>query len=382
MEQTKATNAELLKSAEATAKLKSAYDLIGLTGSGRTMAEFGQAEEKKADLQSRLNLTSDKLFFARNAGDTDSPAVAKLQGDLLTLTGQLKELNQAELNLGKQGFVEGMREQAAAFERAAAAAQKYRNLMFEVYKAAKSAVPSTSTIGDNKISTFADQLAMADDPSSDILKKYSQRLKDLVGVYDVTRTSAEQYAIEVDRLNALFGDDKGVLYGRALQNIRGKYDESYIAAQKFGEAVGGAMQQGILMGRSWANVLDSLLVSIAQLIVKMYVLKSLQSSAFGSGGGFGGFLTGKAGGGYVGAGNPYMVGERGPELFIPNTSGMIVPNGAGGGGVVNQYFDGCVVTDDLLRKADGARMMAATEKRAIAGAVSATNERYRRGLQR
>ena len=31
-------------------------------------------------------------------------------------------------------------------------------------------------------------------------------------------------------------------------------------------------------------------------------------------------------GGPVGAGKSYMVGERGPEMFVPNTGGRIVPN--------------------------------------------------------
>lgn len=35
-------------------------------------------------------------------------------------------------------------------------------------------------------------------------------------------------------------------------------------------------------------------------------------------------------GGPVSAGQTYLVGERGPELFVPSTSGGIVPNGAGG----------------------------------------------------
>jgi phage-related minor tail protein len=38
-------------------------------------------------------------------------------------------------------------------------------------------------------------------------------------------------------------------------------------------------------------------------------------------------LPGKARGGPVFSGQPYMVGERGPELFMPNRSGSIVPNG-------------------------------------------------------
>jgi hypothetical protein len=40
--------------------------------------------------------------------------------------------------------------------------------------------------------------------------------------------------------------------------------------------------------------------------------------------------THRAGGGPVSAGSPYIVGENGPELFMPNVNGRIVPNGVGG----------------------------------------------------
>ena len=45
---------------------------------------------------------------------------------------------------------------------------------------------------------------------------------------------------------------------------------------------------------------------------------------------------GRADGGPVGAGLTYLVGERGPEYFVPDRDGTIVPNsgtGGGGGGV-------------------------------------------------
>lgn len=44
------------------------------------------------------------------------------------------------------------------------------------------------------------------------------------------------------------------------------------------------------------------------------------------------FSTGMASGGHVSDGMPYIVGERGPELFVPNSSGEIVPNNALNGG--------------------------------------------------
>jgi len=60
-----------------------------------------------------------------------------------------------------------------------------------------------------------------------------------------------------------------------------------------------------------------------------------------------------ANGGPVGRRNPYMVGERGPELFVPNQSGNIIPNhdlaGIGGGSttvIVNVDASGSSVEGD------------------------------------
>lgn len=43
----------------------------------------------------------------------------------------------------------------------------------------------------------------------------------------------------------------------------------------------------------------------------------------------------RASGGPVSAGLSYVVGERGPEVFTPRTSGTIIPNGGGGGIIVD-----------------------------------------------
>ena len=43
----------------------------------------------------------------------------------------------------------------------------------------------------------------------------------------------------------------------------------------------------------------------------------------------------KAAGGPVAGGTPYIVGEKGPELFVPGRGGTIVPNHAMGGGTTN-----------------------------------------------
>jgi hypothetical protein len=72
-------------------------------------------------------------------------------------------------------------------------------------------------------------------------------------------------------------------------------------------------------------------------------------------------LPGKALGGAVGAGRPYMVGERGPELFVPGAQGNIVPNNAMGGSniVVNVDASGSSVEGDSTQATQLGKMLGA-----------------------
>jgi len=79
---------------------------------------------------------------------------------------------------------------------------------------------------------------------------------------------------------------------------------------------------------------------VTQLIKKQLVdpialaLNGVINAAMASAGGGGSIFSffgsmfggGKANGGPVSGGTPYVVGERGPELFMPNTAGTIIPN--------------------------------------------------------
>jgi hypothetical protein len=49
-------------------------------------------------------------------------------------------------------------------------------------------------------------------------------------------------------------------------------------------------------------------------------------------------IPARANGGPVSAGKTYLVGERGPERFVPSSGGTIIPNGGGGG--INLFFEG------------------------------------------
>lgn len=69
--------------------------------------------------------------------------------------------------------------------------------------------------------------------------------------------------------------------------------------------------------------------------------------------GGGGVVPGRASGGPVSAGMPYVVGEQGPELFVPQASGSIVPHGAAGAAItVNLTINGALFsTADQIRQA-------------------------------
>ena len=68
---------------------------------------------------------------------------------------------------------------------------------------------------------------------------------------------------------------------------------------------------------------------------------------------------GRADGGPVSGGAPYMVGERGPELFVPQTSGAIVPSGGGGGSsVVNIYVTQPLGTPSEIARVVGDALLA------------------------
>lgn len=107
--------------------------------------------------------------------------------------------------------------------------------------------------------------------------------------------------------------------------------------------------------------IDTIRRMIAE-IAASYLLKQFFSWMSGLGGFWGSIgatavssLSGRAMGGPVTGNTPYMVGERGPELFVPNTSGSIVPNHAMGGVTVSPVYniDARGATADLQKALPG-----------------------------
>lgn len=62
------------------------------------------------------------------------------------------------------------------------------------------------------------------------------------------------------------------------------------------------------------------------------------------------FGGGRAAGGPVTGGTTYLVGEKGPELFTPGSSGTIIPNGAGAGrATINLTVNGAIDPEGTAR---------------------------------
>lgn len=120
-------------------------------------------------------------------------------------------------------------------------------------------------------------------------------------------------------------------------------------AKTFGLAqkAGDNLAQGIAssMGQSFSSVVkgtqsvnkafQNMAASIIDQLFNVLIVQQLVGTvgtATTAGTGIAGFLT-RATGGPVSKGQTYLVGERGPELFTPSSSGQIIPNNKMGGGV-------------------------------------------------
>lgn len=98
--------------------------------------------------------------------------------------------------------------------------------------------------------------------------------------------------------------------------------------------------------------------SMAQAILKdlynvLVVQRIVGSAANGTGlsGGIAKAIGLRAMGGPVTGGRPYIVGERGPELMVPNRGGQVIPNSDLGGGVtVVQNFSIAANGDDSVKR--------------------------------
>lgn len=152
------------------------------------------------------------------------------------------------------------------------------------------------------------------------------------------------------------------------------------ASRRMQSALRGFIQTGKLDFQDLKQVALSVIADIALAQVRAAIGQIGGQIGGGGGGGGGGFLgsllqsvlgaaigvPGRAAGGSVTAGRAYRVGETGPELFVPQQAGQIVPGGSSGRGPVAITINMAIpetATPQLMQRS--ARQVASAVRRAL-----------------
>lgn len=177
-----------------------------------------------------------------------------------------------------------------------------------------------------------------------------QALRNIKDDFDELKTlAAEAYAAGVE--GADDAEQKNRDYQRALDDLR-------VSGIGYADMLGNIPPTKVtefltLVDQQKFDEAEALLNSLATGRVVGFQPRIV----FGRGGGIGGGgqivlsdedFPGMATGGPVSANMPYMVGERGPELFMPATSGTIIPNNALGGGNVTVIINNPVSSGEQI----------------------------------
>lgn len=113
-------------------------------------------------------------------------------------------------------------------------------------------------------------------------------------------------------------------------------------AQDAASLIASGFEDAIFSGEKLSNVLRNLALDLTRLVFRNLILDPMASGVTGI---IKGIFGMRADGGPVSSNSPYIVGEEGPEIFVPHASGTIVPNhkmgstGGGGGSTVNITYN-------------------------------------------
>jgi hypothetical protein len=160
---------------------------------------------------------------------------------------------------------------------------------------------------------------------------------------DMTQRLTENYQALADQTKTLLGDPMANAFATvggqsAVALIAGAREAIAAASSEFQAWAANALHVTITMDTTSVgatavtaanSALDAALAAIAPT-----------RETLAAAGGFMGLvnpLAGRASGGPVMGGTPYMVGENGPELFVPGIDGTIIPNGMSGASAGNTY---------------------------------------------
>ena len=144
---------------------------------------------------------------------------------------------------------------------------------------------------------------------------------------------------EIERMVVSVRADTGA-FARDVAAMRGELEGPLAAGvSRAGKLIESSLGRALVTGKLGFDDLKKVALSAMAQIAQASMRALFQSG--GGGGGLGGLVTsglssllglpGRAHGGPVSAGRGYLVGERGPELFVPSSGGRIEAARGGGG---------------------------------------------------
>ncbi len=164
---------------------------------------------------------------------------------------------------------------------------------------------------------------------------------------------------------------------QSLQAARGDFDALAVGAQGAAGRMERAFEKFLRTGEFNFESLRSIALGVLNDIAGA-ALQQLLGGIFGGkqgGGGIGNILVGgllgaiglpgRATGGPVSAQTPYLVGERGPELFVPNAFGRVEPLQASGARGVNITINMQGGSSEPRQMARSANQVAVAVRRAL-----------------
>ena len=130
-------------------------------------------------------------------------------------------------------------------------------------------------------------------------------------------------------------------FAQDIAEMRATLEGPLVAgADKAGRAIEAGLLRAVRTGKLGFEDLGKIALTVLTQIAGAAVRQGLGGAS--GGGGLVGLgtsllasalgLPGRATGGPVSPGRGYLVGERGPELFLPTSSGQVMPSAAGSGG--------------------------------------------------
>lgn len=143
-----------------------------------------------------------------------------------------------------------------------------------------------------------------------------------------------------------------IVLGESYIKLKEQIEQAKEKQQEFADGLATTIEDSIMKMTqglmTFKDVVKSIFRQVASEMVKYNIARPLASAISGVvANTFGGAITGtsnvpsvpaRAKGGTVTANQPYMVGEQGAELFVPQKSGTIVPNNKMGGQTINVTY--------------------------------------------